>query len=104
MPRYKKSLGKVTLVTPFNEELQRYLMYELHNVKAWNPETIDGGMTGVRKWAFTARNKEKTKIYWQIFYELGKITVHSDMSRVQIRKGLYIDMGNGRLVIEAHVP
>lgn len=100
MPRLKPSPGKIQLQTPIMDEFQRWLCYELVNAKDWNKHLIEGGLRDGQGWSFSLilRNSEDSaKKLWTITYKGREIHVTSDEPVVEIRKGLRILMGSGRL-------
>ena len=97
MPRRKKSLGRIVLGSPFNEELQRWLRYELENTRQWNPNSITGGMSGTRRWKF--EGTFTTAPGWTIEWTGEQIIVVSEAPVVWIRKGLEISMGQAQLIL-----
>jgi hypothetical protein len=99
MPRMKASKGAVRLVTPFPEEFQRMLFYELRNDAQWNPSVTQmypsanswRCVSGEGKpWGWVIRWNARTR----------EILVECKVPKVHIRKGMYILMGQARLVIE----
>jgi hypothetical protein len=100
MPRLKKSKGKMKVTTVFPDEFQRYLMYELANSRHWNPKSTHGGMTGPNRWEYSFRSNLDAQYNWHIEYNGKEIIVTSDQPKVEIRKGLYFEMGNARLVVD----
>lgn len=97
MPKLKPSQGRLTFSTPFPEEFQRWLCYELANARHWNKDQISGGMSGMNQWHFHLGNQ------WTISYDGKIVTVESKLSRFAIRQGLTIDMANGRILIGASI-
>lgn len=97
MPRLKPSKGRVVFRTPFPEELQRYLCYEVANAKQFNPDTIHGGLEG-NGWKFTSELGR-----WTIQWSAGarEIVCVSAEPMIHIRQGLTIGMGNGRIIIHS---
>lgn len=101
MPRHKKSQGKVKFRTVFPEEFQRWLMYELANVRQWNPLLVQGGMTGFRQWKYETTQSGETG--WSIQFDGEAIIIESEMSVINLRKGLNISMGQGTIIIGSSV-
>lgn len=55
----------------------------------------------LRNWkCWTVGVEEK----WEIEWDGHKVIATSDKPKINIRQGLYIEMGNGRLIIEARIP
>lgn len=102
MPRLKASQGEIIFKTPFPEEFQRWLCYELENSKQWNPELVTGGLCK-DGWYYSCVTK---KSYWNIRYNkfTNQLMICSKQSVVWIRKGLSFSMGQGRLIVEAMTP
>ena len=85
MPKYKKSLGKVTIATP-HKEFSEYVRQELLNTCDWNPG-----------WITTDYRTHFKTPQWTITVLAPKILVESQEPVVHLRKGFRILMGSGKL-------
>jgi hypothetical protein len=95
-PKLKPSTGMVKFRTVVPEEFQRWLFYELANIKEWNQDKVTMEI-GFHSWYATFQGQ------WEISWDGKEIQVASAASKVILRKGLEIWMGSGRLVIEGEV-
>lgn len=103
MPKLKQSVGRFKIVTPFPEEFCRWLNYELHNSKTWNPHLI--ACTGQSTYVCTTKD---SKHLWTIRLDTsgGRKGAEfiSDLPKIWIRKGLEVSMGQQRILIEGNTP
>lgn len=98
MPGRKPSLGKIRFQSPYPDEFQRYLMYELANVKQWNKEKFTL-IPGINKWTFNCTDKIPVESHFKIYWDGTHIYIESKLSIVFIRQGLVINMGQARIEI-----
>ena len=85
MPKYKPSLGKITIATP-HKEFSAYIRQELLNTCEWNP----GWITTDGRTRFACKQ-------WTITVLATKIIVESKEPVVYLRRGFKILMGSGKL-------
>ena len=86
------------LVTPVNDEFQRWLFYELANDREWNKDLISHKIIGPNSWEFKMTPKDGSP-GWSIRYHTNIIVVESKLSRFQLRQDLTFDMGNAQVIV-----
>lgn len=113
MPKRLKSLGHIKISSPFIDELQRFVCYELVNMKDWNATVVSGGMIGINRWQFEMKQTpemtdkpiepKELELAWVIAFDGRYIECISNMPVIHIRQGLSINMGQGRIELEGRV-
>ncbi len=91
MPKYKPSLGEITITTP-HQSMKNYLIDELENTRQWNPQYIT--RLGNK---FLFRSKATYNPLWLIEITETGLRCKSDQPIVSLRKGFRILMGSGKL-------
>ncbi len=93
MPRYKPSKGEVIINVVFSTSFRDWLRTELDNIREWNTRV---------KWVSSGPyvyQCAQPNWSWKIETTNQGIHVTSDLPRIHLRKGLYIDMSRGQLVV-----
>jgi hypothetical protein len=101
MPRRKESPRSWKFQTCFPDKFQRWLMYELANVRQWNKDKFFL-TTALNVWTFeTNKAVIPAEGWYKISYADRMITVESQMPAIILRSGLVINMGQGRIEVSA---
>lgn len=92
MPKYKPSLGDITITTP-HPSFANYIREELENHRVWNPKYI------ARIGNIFVFKPTATTELWRIQVTTNGIRVRSKEPVVYLRHGIKIFMGSSRIEI-----
>lgn len=101
MPRCKPGKPRVEIIMPY-AAFADWVYTELEGMAAWNKETIKiDRMARTIKWK-VRDHKEDDWTEVTVSAKFGIVTViqTGNLSRIDLRRGLYFDMARGQLIAE----